>query len=105
MMVNQCEEPVILIKAAWGGHSLFKNFRSPSAGYPAASVLQKELEQMQANVKKSKQKNKKKAPLPTLADVKTQYGASYRQMMAETKDVLENYATLFPALKGATKLE
>ena len=33
-MGNHIEEPVILIKAAWGGHSLYKLFRSPSAGFP-----------------------------------------------------------------------
>jgi hypothetical protein len=27
-----CEEPVLLIKTAWGGKSLFKDFRPPSAG-------------------------------------------------------------------------
>ena len=59
MMGDHFEEPVILVKAAWGGHSLVKNFRSPSAGFPALAVLQKELEQMQANVKKSNEKNKK----------------------------------------------
>ena len=26
------KEPVLLIKAAWGGHSLYQNFRPPSAG-------------------------------------------------------------------------
>ena len=35
VMGNHFDEPVILIKAAWGGHSLFKLFRSPSAGFPA----------------------------------------------------------------------
>jgi len=104
MMGNHFAEPVILVKAAWGGHSLVKNFRSPSAGYPAAAVLQKELEQMQANVKKNNEKNKKDAPLPTLDDVKKQYGGSYRMMMDEVSDVLKNYATLFPTLKGK-KLE
>ena len=105
LMGNYFEEPVILVKAAWGGHSLYKNFRSPSAGYPEAAVLQKELDQMQANVKKSNEKNKKNAPLPTMDDLKRQYGASYRMMMAEVKDVMDNYATLFPALKGTQKLE
>jgi alpha-galactosidase len=105
LMGNHLAEPVILVKAAWGGHALYKNFRSPSAGYPAAEVLQKELDQMQANVKKSNEKNKKTAPLPTMDDVKSQYGASYRKMMAEVKDVMDNYATLFPALKGQKKLE
>src|SRR5437764_198430 len=54
LMGDYYEEPVILIKAAWGGHSLVKNFRSPSAGYPADAVLPKELEQIQANVMKRK---------------------------------------------------
>lgn len=105
LMGNHFQEPVILVKAAWGGHSLVKHFRPPSAGYPAEEVLQKELEQMQANVKKSNEKNKKDAPLPTMADLKKQYGASYRAMMAEVKDVLDNHATLFPPLKGMNKLE
>src|SRR5580658_1440624 len=38
------DEPVILIKTAWGGHALFKQFRPPSAGLPAEAVLQKELD-------------------------------------------------------------
>ena len=105
IMGNHFEEPVILLKTAWGGHSLCKNFRSPSAGYPAAEVLQKELEQVQANVRKSNEKNKKNEPLPTMDDLKKQYGASYRHMMAEVKDVVENYATLFPALKGKKNVE
>jgi alpha-galactosidase len=102
VMGNHFEEPVILIKAAWGGHSLYKLFRSPSAGYPAAEVLQKELDQAQANVKKNNEKNKRNDALPTMEDVKKAYGSSYRNMMAEVKDVMDNYAALFPTLKGKT---
>ncbi len=102
---NHFDEPVILVKAAWGGHSLAKNFRPPSAGFPYDAALQKELEQMQANVKKSNEKNKKNAPLPTMDDVKKPYGASYRMMMAELQDVIDNHAKLFPGLKGKRKLE
>ncbi len=102
VMGNHFDEPVLLIKAAWGGHSLYKLFRSPSAGFPAAEVLQKELDQAQANVKKNNEKNKKDDPLPTMEDIKKNYGSSYRNMMAEVKDVMENSATLFPALKGKT---
>ena len=104
VMGDHFQEPVILIKAAWGGHSLFKLFRSPSAGFPADEVLQKELNQAQANVKKNNEKNKKNDPLPTMDDIKKVYGSSYRKMMAEVKDVLDNYATMFPTLKGK-KLE
>jgi alpha-galactosidase len=37
-------------------------------------------------------------------DVKSPYGSSYRNMMAEVKGVFDNYETLFPELKGK-KLE
>ena len=95
-MGNHFEEPVLLIKAAWGGHSLYKLFRSPSAGYPVEEVLQKELDQAQAQVRK----NKKNDPLPTMEDLKKQYGSSYRNMLAEVKNVRDNYATMFPELQG-----
>ena len=104
VMGNHFEEPIILIKAAWGGHSLFKLFRSPSAGFPADDVLEKELKQAQERVTKSNEKNKKSEPLPTMAEIKKGYGSSYRNMMAEVKDVMDNSATMFPALKGR-KLE
>jgi alpha-galactosidase len=98
-MGNHFDEPVLLIKAAWGGHSLFKNFRPPSAGMPSMEVLQKELDQAQANVKKKNEMNKKNDPLPTMADIEKPYGLSYRNMLAEVKDVMENAGTMFPALK------
>jgi hypothetical protein len=101
-MGNHLNEPVVLVKAAWGGHSLCKLFRSPSAGFPAADVLEKELKQAQDRVKQSNEKNNKSDPLPTLDDIKKEYGTSYRKMMAEVTDVMDNCGTLFPALKGKT---
>jgi alpha-galactosidase len=102
VMGNHFEEPVILIKAAWGGHSLYKLFRSPSAGFPAEDVLQKELKQAQERVTENNEKNKKNDPLPTMEDIQKPYGSSYRNLMAEVKDVMDNSATMFPALKGRT---
>ncbi len=102
-MGNHFGEPVLLIKAAWGGHSLYKLFRSPSAGLPEAKI-EKELEQARTRVKQDNEKNKKNAPLPTLEEIKKDYGSSYRNMLAEVKDVQDNYAKLFPALEGR-KLE
>ncbi len=104
MMGNHFEEPVILVKAAWGGHSLFKLFRSPSAGFPADEALQKELAQAQERVSKDNEKNNRKELLPTMDDIKKGYGSSYRKMMEEVKDVMGNYATMFPELKDS-KLE
>ena len=104
VMGDYYDEPVLLIKACWGGHSLVKLFRSPSAGLPSDETLKKELENARNRVKKNNEKNKKNEPLPTMADVKKPYGSSYRKMMKEVKDTQENYETMFPALKGR-KLE
>ncbi len=100
MMGEHFDEPVILIKAAWGGHSLFKLFRSPSAGLPSDEKLQAELKQAQDRVKKDNEKNNRNKPLPTMEDIKKPYGSSYRNMMTEVKGLFENYETLFPKLKG-----
>ncbi|MEX1040246.1 MAG: sialate O-acetylesterase [Pirellulaceae bacterium] len=99
-MGNHLEEPVILIKAAWGGHSLYKLFRSPSAEFPASEVLEKELKQAQDRVTQNNEKNDKIALLPTMEDIKRDYGSSYRAMMAEVREVMENSGTLFPELEG-----
>ncbi len=99
VMGDHFDEPVILIKAAWGGHSLYKLFRSPSAGLPE-EMMKKELKQAQDRVKQNNEKNKKNDPLPTMDEMKKDYGESYRNMMAEVKSVVDNFATLFPALKG-----
>jgi hypothetical protein len=100
VMGNYFGEPVLLIKTAWGGHSLFKNFRPPSAGFPEDEVLQKELLQAQERVRKENEKNKREKPLPTLYDIRKEYGKSYRDMLREVRETHENLAGLFPELKG-----
>lgn len=94
------EEPVLLIKAAWGGHSLVQMFRPPSAGLPSDDALQAELAKAQDRVRKNNEKNQKNDLLPTLDDIKAPYGSSYRAILAEVKNTFENYETLFPALQG-----
>jgi len=100
VMGDHFDEPVLLIKTAWGGHSLFRNFRPPSAGLPSDEMLQAELEQAQKRVKQNNEKRGRNEPLPTMDDIKAVYGSSYRNMMSEVKDTFENLATLFPALQG-----
>ncbi len=100
MMGEHFAEPVILIKAAWGGHSLFKLFRSPSAGLPGEEALQGLLKNAQAGVERNNKKNNRNDPLPTMKDVKAPFGSSYRNMMTEVKAVFDGYETMFPALKG-----
>jgi len=104
MMAEHFDEPVLLIKAAWGGHSLYQKFRPPSAGLPAKEKLEAELAKAQERVKKNNEKNKKSDPLPTMEDITSVYGSSYRNMMKEVEDTFANYGEMFPELKGK-KLE
>ena len=100
VMGDKFDEPVLLIKAAWGGHALFKQFRPPSAGLPSDEKLAEELAQRQEQVKANNEKNNRDDPLPTIDDIKQPYGMSYRAMLAEVRDVTENYGTMFPELAG-----
>ncbi len=86
---DHCDDPVLLIKTAWGGHSLYKNFRPPSAGLPNEQELEAELGTVQ-----------KKQPAATMDEITAGYGDSYRKMLAEVKRVLNEKDTLFPALAG-----
>ena len=67
------EEPVLLIKTAWGGHSLGVNFRPPSSGSP-------------------NYEDTRFAPEAV--------GGSYREMVSIVEDVLENLGDRFPELQG-----
>jgi alpha-galactosidase len=82
-------EQVLLIKTAWGGRSLYRDFRSPSAGLPGP----KELERLLAGLKKRK-------PTATLDEVKKPFGASYRAMLAEVHGTLADLKAHFPDYAG-----
>ena len=99
-MGDHFDEPVLLIKAAWGGHSLHKLFRSPSAGLPDEAKLAEELKKARERTEKQNEKRNGNDPLPTMDDIKSAYGSSYRNMMREIKETYANYETLFPSLKG-----
>ena len=103
-MGNHFKEPVLLIKTAWGGHSLVKLFRSPSAGLPDQAILDAELKQAQTRVKNNNEKKNRNDPLPTMEQIKEGYGSSYRNMLAQVQSVMAEYETMFPQLKGK-KLE
>jgi hypothetical protein len=71
-MGDYFKEPVLLIKTCWGGHSLYGNFRPPSAGKPAYKT-----------------------------DCKPEdMGASYHKMVKEVRECLAHLDTDFPQLKG-----
>ncbi len=94
------DEPVLIIKAAWGGRSLFHDFRSPGAGLPDEAYLQKELERAVKRTRDNNERHKKNDPLPTIDDIKAGYGFAYREMLGEVRNVLANHGSLHPALAG-----
>ena len=69
------DEQVLLIKAAWGGKSVKRNFRPPSA-MPSDEQLKEELKTV-----------KKKNPDMTFDQLKESYGMFYRKMLEETRKV------------------
>ena len=103
VMGDYHDEPVLLIKTDWGGHSLYKLFRSPSNPV-SQEKLEEELAKAIERTTKNNEKKNRTDPLPTMESIKAPYGESYRNMLAEVHETFENYETLFPALKGK-KLE
>lgn len=100
VMGDHFEEPVLLIKTAWGGHSLVRNFRPPSAGLPSQDLLEKELADAIKVVKENNEKHQRDQPLPTMDEIKSHYGLSYREMLREVRETLKDHENLFPDLKG-----
>ena len=77
------DEQVLLIKAAWGGKSVKRNFRPPSA-MPTDEQLKQELEAV-----------KKKNPDMTFEELKESYGMFYRKILEETHKVTNNIKKYF----------
>ncbi len=86
---NHFDEQVLIIKTAWGGKSLYRDFRPPSSGEPASEILDAML-----------QNARKKNPEASMADVREPFGAYYRAMLQEVADTLENIEDHFPAYAG-----
>ncbi len=86
---NAIDDPVVLIKIAWGGKSLAVDFRPPSAGLPGQKALESRLERA-----------RKRKPKTTIEEVKSRYGHYYRETIRNAKQELANLDTRFPKLKG-----
>ncbi len=85
---NAIDEPVLLIKIAWGGKSLAVDFRPPSAP-PSDKEISVKLERAQKN-----------NPDATIDEIKDQYGHFYREMIRLAKQELAQFDERFPDLKG-----
>lgn len=78
------DEPVLLIKAAWGGRAVRHTFRPPSA-MPTAEELAEHLERV-----------REKNPDMTLEELRSSYGSDYRKILSEVGRVLDNIALYVP---------
>ena len=83
------DDPVVLVKVAWGGKSLAFDFRPPSAGLPNDDELQRRLTRAQKQNPQAKQ-----------SDITDACGLFYRQLVQETRQALADLDTTFPELKG-----
>lgn len=95
MALGDCfDEQVLLIKIAWGGRSLGRDFLPPSAKRPSDDELRALLE------KENENNRKKQRPEVKLEEVKERYGKSYREMVKEIATTLGELGQRFPAYKG-----
>ncbi|MCA8972443.1 MAG: hypothetical protein KDC95_21830 [Planctomycetes bacterium] len=91
-------EPVLLIKTAWGGRALAREFRPLSAGMPEAEVLAQDLERARARATK----DGKDPTSITLDSVRRVYGSCYRDMITTVREALASIDERVPALAGRT---
>ena len=83
---QRVDEPILVIKTAWGGKSLNTDFRPPSAG--AYEFNAQQLENLKKQGKNIAQ---------TGADRAKMTGQYYRLMMEHIKKVLDNIKRVYPA--------
>lgn len=85
---NALNEPVLLIKIAWGGKSVAVDFRPPSEP-PSDEELATMLERA-----------RKRKPETTLEEIKARYGHYYREVVRHAQEELADIENKFPELKG-----
>ncbi len=93
-IADHFQEQVLIIKTAWGGKSLGRDFRPPSSPLPSDEKLKQIL--LQTN----ERNKKRKIPQITLDDVKDMHGKYYRLMMQEISTTLRQLKTRFPQYEG-----
>ncbi len=81
IMGEKYDEPVLLIKIAWGGKDVYCDFRSPSAGEPTGDVA--------VFLERERADNNNR-----------EIGTYYRKMVSEVKDCLANLDDVVPGYQG-----
>ena len=84
-MQRHLNEPILIIKTAWGGRSLHTDFRPPSAG--PYVFTEQQLKHFEDRGKNLDEEKKKKAE---------NTGRSYKAMMAHVQSVLKDITRVYP---------
>lgn len=84
-MFESLQEPILLIKAAWGGKSLHTDFRPPSAGPFVFSDAQK-----------TQWVNQKRELSDLFAEKEAATGVAYREMIEHVRSVLGDMGKVHP---------
>ncbi|MFT7169171.1 MAG: hypothetical protein ACI80K_002309 [Paracoccaceae bacterium] len=100
IMAERFDEPVLLIKTAWGGRSIDRDFRPPSSGLPSKDALEAELATAIARTTQENEKRNQSKALPTMEEIQGAYGKDYRAMLSEVGATLAGLDTFFPELAG-----
>ncbi|MEM9380630.1 MAG: sialate O-acetylesterase [Planctomycetota bacterium] len=82
---DRFEEPVLLVKTAWGGRSLYRDFRPPSAGLPDDEALDAMLAAA-----------REKRPETTRAQIVESFGRDYQNLLAEVATARTLLSSLVP---------
>jgi hypothetical protein len=103
------DESVLIIKTAWGGKSVYQDFRPPSA-MPGDEALRQMIAEMQrthdaiirSNEEKEAEgkKTQEAKPVPTFDELKSSFGRCYRSMLENVKHELADFEKKLPAFKG-----
>ena len=94
------EEPVLLIKTAWGGKSVGRDFRSPST-MPSAEEFAAMAAQENARRAEHNEKHPDQAkPMTTAEEIAGPYGHFYRETLRYTRECLADLEGRFPGYAG-----
>ncbi|MCP3917376.1 MAG: sialate O-acetylesterase [bacterium] len=94
------DEQVLLIKTAWGGKSLGRDFLAPSAPHPSAEEYARMAAERTAQNKKRAEAKGGEAKVVTAAEIEASYGHFYREMLREVRESLANLKERFPKYRG-----
>ena len=88
------DQQVLLIKTAWGGRSLGRDFLPPSAPLPNDEAIAEIVERENVG------NRERERPEVNADDVRARYGSTYRDMIREVRAVLGELGDRFPGYRG-----